>query len=52
VRVASGRIATVFNACGNKYRMIVAFHYDKPRVYMLRFLTHAEYDKQAWKKQL
>jgi mRNA-degrading endonuclease HigB of HigAB toxin-antitoxin module len=33
-------------------RLIVAIHYDKQRVYTLRFLTHAEYSKNHWKKEL
>ena len=52
VKAASGRTVTVFNVCGNAYRLIVAIHYDKKRVYTLRLLTHAEYDKNKWKKEL
>ena len=43
---------TVFNICGNKYRLITAIKYRWRTVYMLRFLTHAEYDKEKWKNQL
>jgi mRNA interferase HigB len=52
VKVASGRSVTVFNVCGNDYRLLAALHYDKQRVYTLQFLTHAEYDKNRWKKDL
>ena len=52
VKVGSGRSITVFNVCGNDYRLLAAIHYDKQRVYTLRFLTHAEYDKNQWKKDL
>ena len=52
VKVASGRNVTVFNVCGNDYRLIVAIHYNKRRVYTLRFMTHAEYDKNQWKNDL
>jgi len=52
VKTKSGRNVTVFNVCGNDYRLIVAIHYDKQRIYTLRFLTHAEYDKNDWKKEL
>ena len=52
VKVSSGRNVTVFNVCGNNYRLIVAIHYDKRRIYTLRFMTHAEYDKNQWKKEL
>jgi mRNA interferase HigB len=49
VRVASERTVTVFNIGGNKYRLVVAIHYNVGAVFILRFLTHAEYDKNAWK---
>src|SRR5271170_6264435 len=49
VRVRSGRTVVVFNIGGNKYRMIVAIHYNTSKVYVLRFLTHGEYDKGKWK---
>ena len=42
----------VFNIKGNRYRLIVAIHYDRQLVYVLRFLTHAEYSKDMWKNQL
>ncbi len=43
---------TVFNIGGNKYRLIVAIHYNTAKVYVLRFTTHAEYDAEHWKRQL
>lgn len=52
VVVKSERIVTVFNICGNTYRLIVAIHYNRRLVFILRFLTHAEYDKDAWKRNL
>jgi len=52
VKVESGRSITVFNVCGNDYRLLTAIHYDKQRIYTLRFLTHADYDKNKWKKDL
>ena len=42
----------VFNIGGNKYRLIAAVHYNTQIVYALLFLTHAEYDKDKWKKVL
>jgi mRNA interferase HigB len=48
----SGRNVTVFNVCGNDLRLIVAIHYDNQRIYTLRLLTHAEYDKNHWKNEL
>jgi len=52
VSVRSGRTVTVFNVSGNKYRLILAIHYKWSMIYVLRFLTHAEYDKGKWKEQL
>ena len=52
VKVASGRSVSIFNVCGNDYRLITALHYDKQRVYTLEFLPHAEYDKNKWKQNL
>lgn len=52
VAVGSGRTVVVFNIAGNNYRLITAIHYNTQLVYALRFLTHAEYDKGAWKDQL
>lgn len=52
VRVASGNPIIVFNICGNKYRLICAMHFNTGKVFLLRFLTHAEYDKDQWKDQL
>lgn len=52
VEVESGKIVTVFNIGGNKYRLIVAIHYNTQSVYILDLLTHAEYDKGFWKASL
>ncbi len=52
VKVKSGRSVTVFNVCGNDFRLLIAIHYDKKRIYTLQFLTHAEYDKNKWKTEL
>src|SRR5438552_10025729 len=52
VTVASGNTVTVFNVCGNKYRLIAAIHYNRQRVYVLRLLRHAEYSKDFWKDKL
>jgi mRNA interferase HigB len=52
VRVASGRTVTAFNIGGNKYRLVVAIHYAWTMVYVLRFMSHAEYDKAKWKAEL
>jgi mRNA interferase HigB len=47
--VDSGRTVTVFNIGGNNYRLIVAIHYNTQKVFVREFLTHAEYDRGAWK---
>jgi mRNA interferase HigB len=52
VTVASGNTVTVFNICGNKYRLVAAIHYNRQRVYILRILRHAEYSKGSWKDTL
>jgi len=52
LRVSSGNPVVVFNVCGNTYRLICAIHYDTGKVFLLRFLTHAEYDKDRWKDEL
>ncbi len=52
VRVASGNPVVVFNICGNSYRLVCAIHYNTGKVFLLRFLTHAEYDKDRWKDEL
>lgn len=52
VTVRSGRTVTVFNAGGNKFRLIAAIHFKTQTVFALRFLTHAEYSKDRWKGEL
>lgn len=52
VKVKSARTVTVFNVCGNDFRLITAIHYDRQKVFILDFLTHAEYSRDLWKKRL
>jgi mRNA interferase HigB len=52
VKVPSGNLVTVFNVGGNDYRIIAAIHYNKGTVYILRVLTHAEYDRRDWVRNL
>jgi len=40
----------VFNIGGNKYRLITSIHFNRGKVYIRYVLTHAEYDRGAWKK--
>jgi mRNA interferase HigB len=41
---------TVFIISGNKYRLISRVNYQTQRVFVLYILTHAEYDRGAWKQ--
>ena len=44
----------VFDACGNRYRLIVGVVYaDETKggtLFVKQFLTHAQYDKGKWKE--
>ena len=42
---------TVFNIGGNKYRLIVAIHYNRRKMYISHVLTHIEYDTGKWKRR-
>jgi mRNA interferase HigB len=50
--VASNATVTIFNLGGKKYRLITAIHYNTATIYVLRFMTHAQYSKNIWKGQL
>lgn len=52
VVAASGRTVTVFNICGNKYRLIVDILYQVQVIYVCAVLTHANYAKDRWKDEL
>lgn len=52
VKVKSGKVVTVFNVCGNDFRLITAIHYDRQKVFVLNFLTHSEYSREHWKTRL
>jgi mRNA interferase HigB len=52
VETENGNIVTVLNVRGNRYRLIIAVNYRWAMVYVLRFLTHVEYDKEKWKAEL
>jgi|SRR5882724_4662943 len=51
VTVKSKRTVTIFNIT-NDFRLITAIHYNREAVFTMRFLTHAEYDKNSWKNLL
>ena len=42
----------IFNIRGNNYRLVARMVFRYKRIYIKEFLTHAEYDKGAWKKWL
>ena len=52
VKAKSGRTVTIFNIGGNDFRLITAIHYDRQKVFVLNFLTHAEYSRNDWKNRL
>ena len=52
VTVKSGGPVTIFNIKGNAYRLITAIHYNRSTLYILRFFTHADYDRTDWKHHL
>ena len=43
---------TVFNINGNNFRLIVAIHFNRQKVFIRNILTHADYDKEKWKKEI
>ena len=38
-----------FNIMGNRFRLIRTISFEKEKVYLREFLTHAEYDRDRWK---
>jgi mRNA interferase HigB len=52
VKVHSGNTVAIFDISNNNYRLIAAIHFNYPRVFVLRVLTHQEYDREKWKKEL
>ncbi len=39
----------VFNIGGNKYRLVTRILYPSQKVFVLKIMTHAEYDRDQWK---
>jgi mRNA interferase HigB len=52
VKVQSGNTVAIFDIGGNKYRLIARISFEKQKVYVLRMLTHKEYDRGNWRTQL
>jgi mRNA interferase HigB len=40
----------IFDIAGNRYRLIALIRYDLEQVNIEKILTHAEYDRDSWKK--
>lgn len=51
VTVRSGRTVTLFNL-SNEYRLITAIHYNRKKIFILRFLTHPENARGKWRDTL
>ncbi len=41
---------TVFNVAGNKYRLIARIVYRSQTLFIVRIMTHEEYDLGKWKE--
>lgn len=41
----------IFDGGGNRYRIAAVIRYDQQRLYVRRVMTHAEYDRNAWRKR-
>lgn len=41
----------VFNIGGNKYRLVTRIMYASQKIFILKVMTHAEYDGEKWKAQ-
>jgi mRNA interferase HigB len=52
VKVKSGQTVCVFDIGGNKFRTVAFVSYAKQKVYVLRVMTHKEYDRERWKEEL
>ena len=42
---------TVLNLGGNKYRLVARVFYASHKVYVMRVMTHSEYDRDDWPSQ-
>jgi mRNA interferase HigB len=41
----------VFNIGGNKYRLVARVLYPSQKVFVLKVMTHGEYDEDGWKQE-
>ncbi len=42
---------TVFNIKGNDFRMIAGVRYEMQRVFVLKIMTHKQYDTESWEDE-
>ena len=42
---------TVFNISGNKYRLVTRIIHRIQKVFILKVMTHSEYDEDKWKQE-
>nr|VFK43384.1 MAG: mRNA interferase HigB [Candidatus Kentron sp. TC] len=42
---------TIFNVGGNRYRIAAVIHYNKQRLYVRQVMTHAQYNRNHWRKK-
>ena len=40
-----------FDVGGNRYRLAAVIHYNTQRIYVRHVMTHAEYDRNRWRKR-
>lgn len=52
IRLKSGNPVVIFNIAHNRFRLITAVHFNHSKVFVLKFLTHKEYDRDQWKDDL
>ena len=52
VRVGSGNTVHVFNIQRNEHRLIAAIHFKSGLIFVLRIMSHREYDLGHWKAEL
>lgn len=41
----------MFNIGGNKYRLVTRILYPSQKVFVLKVMTHEEYDEDKWKEE-
>jgi mRNA interferase HigB len=41
----------VFNIGGNKYRLVARIYYASQKVFILKVMTHNQYDQNKWKEE-